>query len=453
MRKLVLCFLALIFACSFACSKGNALERQPNADYRARREALAKKAGGVVVLFAPLEPAGAVYAFRQDDNFYYLSGVTEPGVALLIAPAVDAVVGTAGGAKTDSPARPYTEILFLPPHNQRLEKFTGPKLGAENPDAPKITGFDRVEDMEKLPDEVSKVIAGGRPVIYTDIASQGEISASAEPLTFLRRTNAVLLFQDVKPTLFSLRTVKDSGEAALIRKAVDASVAAHLAAMKAVKPNVTEFEISALMQYEWGKRGCERPSYAPIVGSGHNSTVLHYSENTNTMQAGDVVVIDAAGEYSMYAADVTRTLPVNGHFTARQREIYEIVLGAQEAAMAAFQSGKSMLIGDGDASLNKVARDYIKSHGKDLHGQPLDQYFIHGLGHYIGLNVHDSGDYKVPLGPGMAFTIEPGIYIPEENIGVRIEDDFYVDPDGKLIKLSAAAPSKAADVEKAMAGK
>jgi Xaa-Pro aminopeptidase len=441
MRKLILCFLALIFA----CSKGNALDRQPSADYRARREALAKKAGGVVVLFAPLEPADAVYEFRQNDNFYYLSGETEPGVALLIAPAVE--------AKNDSPARPYTEILFLPPHNLRLEKYTGPKLGAENPEASKITGFDRVEDMEKLPDEVSKVIAGGRPVIYTDIASQGETSASAEPLTFLRRTNAVLLFQDVKPMLFSLRTVKDSGEAALIRKAVDASVAAHLAAMKAVKPNVTEFEISALMQYEWGKRGCERPSYAPIVGSGHNSTVLHYSENTNTMQAGDVVVIDAAGEYSMYAADVTRTLPVNGHFTARQREIYEIVLGAQEAAMAAFQSGKSTLVGDSDASLNKVARDYIKSHGKDLHGQPLDQYFIHGLGHYIGLNVHDAGDYKVPLGPGMAFTIEPGIYIPEENIGVRIEDDFYVDQDGKLIKLSAGAPSKVADVEKAMAGK
>lgn len=409
------------------------------------------------MLFAPLEPADAVYEFRQNDNFYYLSGVTEPGVALLIAPAVDAVAGTAVGGpiggKNDSSARPYTEILFLPPHNLRLEKYTGPKLGADNPDAPKITGFDRVEDMSKLPDEVSKVIAGGRPVIYTDVAAQGETSASAEPLTFLRRTNAVLLFQDVKPMLSSLRTVKDAGEAALIRKAVDASVAAHLAAMKAVKPNVTEYEISALMQYEWGKRGCERPSYAPIVGSGHNSTVLHYSENTNTMQAGDVVVIDAAGEYSMYAADVTRTLPVNGHFTARQREIYEIVLGAQEAAMAAFQSGKSMLAGDSDASLNKVARDYIKSHGKDLHGQPLDQYFIHGLGHYIGLNVHDSGDYKVPLGPGMAFTIEPGIYIPEENIGVRIEDDFYVDADGKLIKLSAGAPSKVADVEKAMAAK
>jgi len=441
MRKLLLFSLISILACSL----GNALDRQPNADYRARREALAKKAGGVVVLFAPLEAGDAVYGFRQDDNFYYLSGLTDPGPALLIVPAVE--------AHGDSPAQAYTEILFLPPHNLRLEKYTGPKLGAENPDAPKITGFDRVEEMGKLPEEVSKVLASGRPVLYTDVASQGETSASAEALSFVKRTSSFLFFQDVKPMLASLRTVKDAGEAALLRKAVDASVAAHFAAFKAVKPNVTEFEISGLMQYEWTRRGCERPSYSPIVGSGHNSTVLHYSENSNTMRSGDVVVIDAAGEYSMYAADITRTLPVNGHFTPRQREIYDIVLGAQEAAMAAFQSGKSVLVGDSDASINRAARDYIKAHGKDLHGQPLDQYFIHGLGHYIGLNVHDAGDYKVPLGPGMAFTIEPGIYIPEENIGVRIEDDFYVDADGKLIKLSAALPSQAADVEKAMAGK
>ena len=377
----------------------------------------------------------------------FLTGdvMTEPGEALLIAPAVE--------AKENIAARPYTEVLFLPPHNVRMEKFTGPKLGADNPDALKITGFDRVEEMGKLPDEVSQVVAGGRAVIYTDVASQGEISASAEPLTFLKRTNAFLLLQDIKPMLSSLRTNKDAGEAALLRKAVDASVAAHIAAMKAVKPNVPEYEIAALMQYEWGKRGCERPAYSSIVGSGHNSTVLHYSENSNLMKAGDVVVIDAAAEYSMYAADITRTLPINGHFTARQREIYDIVLGAQEAAMAAFQSGKSMMGGTSDASLDKVAREYIKTHGKDLHGEPLDKYFIHGLGHYLGLNVHDSGDYKVPLSSGAAFTIEPGIYIPEENIGVRIEDDYLVDADGKLIKLSAVLPSKAVDVEKAMAGK
>jgi Xaa-Pro aminopeptidase len=422
-----------------------ALDRQPNADYHVRREALAKKTEGLVVLFAPPEGRDAVYAFRQDDNFYYLSGITVPGAALLVAPAAD--------AQGDTPARAYTEILFLPPRNLRLEKFTGPQLGAENPDAAKITGFDRVDEMSKLPDDVSKVLAGRRPVVYADIAAEGETSDSMESLGFLKRTNTVVFFQDAKPALSSLRTLKDAGEASLLRRAVDASVAAHLAAMKAVKPNVHEYEIAALMDYEWGRRGCERPSYTPIVGSGHNSTVLHYSANTNVMKAGDVVVIDAAAEYSMYAADITRTLPINGHFTARQREIYDIVLAAQEAAMAAFQSGKSMLSGGGDNSLDKVARDYINTHGKDLHGQPLGQYFIHGLGHYIGLNVHDPGDYKVPLSPGAAFTIEPGIYIPEENLGVRIEDDYLVDADGKLIKLSAALASKADDVEKTMAGK
>jgi len=387
----------------------------------------------------------AVYGFRQENNFYYLSGVTVPGAALLIAPAAE--------AQSEAPARSYSEILFLPPRNLRLEKYTGPQLGADDAQASKLTGFDRVEETGKLPDEAAKLLANGRPVVYTDIPSNGETSASADSLAFLKHSTAMVFFQDVKPMLVSLRTAKDAGEIVLIRKAVDASVAAHFSAMKAVKPNVKEYEISALMQYEWDRRGCERPSYAPIVGSGHNSTVLHYSENTNTMKSGDVVVIDAAAEYSMYAADITRTLPINGHFTPRQKEIYDIVLGAQEAAMAAFQSGKSMLVGDSENSINKVARDYIKTHGKDLHGQPLDQYFIHGLGHYIGLNVHDNGDYKVPLGPGMAFTIEPGIYIPEENIGVRIEDDFLVDTDGKLIKLSAALPSRAEDVEKAMAGK
>jgi len=164
-------------------------------------------------------------------------------------------------------------------------------------------------------------------------------------------------------------------------------------------------------------------------------------------------VIDAAGEYSMYASDITRTLPATGKFTPRQREIYDIVLGAQQAAMGAFQSGKSTLSRDGANTLYKVAYDYINTHGKDLHGGPLGKYFIHGLSHYIGLAVHDDGDYGVPLGPGAAFTIEPGIYIPAEKLGVRIEDDFYVDPSGKLIKLTEALPSTADDVERTMAGK
>jgi len=243
---------------------------------------------------------------------------------------------------------------------------------------------------------------------------------------------------------------KDAGEIELIRKATNASIAAQLAVMHAVKPSITEREIAALDQYEWGKRGCERPAYAPIVGSGYYSTVLHYSEDSGTVQSGDVIVIDAAGEYSMYASDITRTLPATGTFTSRQREIYDIVLGAQQAAIAAFQSDKSFMSRGKSDSLYQVAFDYINSHGKDLHGEPLGKYFIHGLGHYVGLAVHDEGDYNVPLGPGTVFTIEPGIYIPEEKLGVRIEDIFYVDATGKLINFTESLPHTADNVEREM---
>jgi len=181
--------------------------------------------------------------------------------------------------------------------------------------------------------------------------------------------------------------------------------------------------------------------------------VLHYSSNENTMKDGDVVVVDAAGEYSMYASDITRTLPVNGHFTARQREIYNIVLGAQRAAEAAFVAGKSR---ENDPqhrypdSLDTIAWNYMNEHGKDLHGEPLGKYFIHGIGHLVGIDVHDPYDYTKPLEKKMVFTIEPGIYIPEEKIGVRIEDIYYADDQGKLIQLTKSLPHTAEEVEAEM---
>jgi Xaa-Pro aminopeptidase len=248
-----------------------------------------------------------------------------------------------------------------------------------------------------------------------------------------------------------LRAVKSAGEIALIRKAVDASVEAHFAAMKAVKPGAWEYEISALMKYEFERRGCEWPAYPPIVGSGFFSTVLHYDQDSNQMQDGDVVVMDVAGSYGGYASDITRTLPVNGHFTPRQREIYEIVLGAQNAALAAAKPG-AYVGRHGPKGLNEIAYDYINTHGKDLHGQPLGQYFIHGLSHPIGLNVHDPMDYSRVLEPGMVITIEPGIYLPEEKIGVRIEDDILITPDGNEL-LTRRLPRAVEEIEKLMAGK
>jgi Xaa-Pro aminopeptidase len=283
--------------------------------------------------------------------------------------------------------------------------------------------------------------------VYTDTNIE---SPSHGPLEWLKRANAFpnyIGFQDVKPLIHGFRLIKDAGEIALIKKATDASVQGHLAVMREMRPGKREQEISALFQYEFLRRGCERPAYAPIVGSGFYGTVLHYSKNENTIKDGDLVVMDVAGEYSMYASDITRTLPANGKFTARQREIYDIVYGAQQAANAAFKAGVSTR-----ASLKQVAMDYINTHGKDKNGQPLGQYFIHGLSHAIGLNVHDPGP-DIPLVPGMVFSNEPGIYIPEESLGVRIEDVMLVGEDGKLINLSAGAPSKSEDVERAMASR
>ena len=445
MRRVPL-FLLVIFSLSFHALS---LDRQPNASYRVRREALAKKVDGVALIFADMEGDGpnALHGFRQNDNFYYLSGWTEPGAALLVASARE--------VKGELPARPYTEILFLPRRDMVEERWTGAKLGPDSPEAVSTTGFARVEALSKLDEELPGLLTTGDKV-FTELAGAGEVSPSSGVLEWLKRARAVpgrIATADVKPLLAGLRTIKDAGEIELIRKATEASMSGHRSVMRALKPGMTEREVGAILHYEWERRGCERDAYAPIVGAGVNGTVLHYSENSGMVHPYDTVVIDAAGEYSMYATDITRTLPANGKFTARQREIYDIVLGAQEAAMAAFQSGKSTLGRTTSDTLYKIAYDYINTHGKDSHGEPLGKYFIHGLGHYVGLNVHDEGDYTIPLAPGMVFTIEPGIYIPEEKLGVRIEDMFYVDPSDKLIQMTAALPRTADAVERAMAGK
>jgi Xaa-Pro aminopeptidase len=439
MRKL------LVFVLLIACTLCFGVERQPNSDYRARREALAQKAGpnGMFLVFAGMESEGpnAIYGFHQDEDFYYLTGLTDPGGAVLIVPAAE--------AKGEQKARPYTEVLFLPANNRTEEKWTGPKLGPDSPDAKEKTGFDRVLPLDRMREALIETT----PVPFVQIFTNKSDEAD-HAIEWLRRTNSFPGFvrvQDGSPKIAELRAIKDAGESELIRKAVDASVAGHFAAMKAMKPGATEHQIAALMEYEYSKRGCERPAYASIVGTGFNSTVLHYSAGPQVIKDGDIVVLDVAGEYSGYASDITRTLPANGHFTARQREIYEIVRGAQQAAMDSFKPGVTTLTGDGPNSLNKIAHDYINSHGKDLHGDSLGKYFIHGVGHRVGLNVHDPGPFDKALGPGEVFTIEPGIYIPEENLGVRIEDDYWVDPSGKLVKLSGALPSAPDEVEKTMA--
>lgn len=437
MRRLLFAILTLVLSIP-----AWGMDRQGNADYRARRTALAKLMdGGALLLFAPTEADGPnnLYGFRQEDDFYYLTGWSEPGAAVLIN------------------SNPYSEVLFLPAHNAVQEKWTGPKLGPGDEEASRVTGFDQVKSLDQIHETLLAILPPLRAVMYSELGGNGQAAPSTGPVEWLRRGNSfpnATAFREAKPLLARLRMVKDAGELELISRAVQASEAAHRAALRAIHPGATEREISALMQYEFGKRGCERPAYAPIVGSGYFSTVLHYSADSGTMKDGDVVVMDVAGEYSMYASDITRTAPVNGKFTPRQREIYNIVLGAQEAAIQAFQAGKSKLrTGTDPDSLYKVAIDYINAHGKDLHGEPLGKYFIHGLGHHVGLNVHDSSDPAAPLVANMVFTLEPGIYIPEEKLGVRIEDMFYVDAQGKLVMLTRDLPRTADEVEAAMKGR
>jgi Xaa-Pro aminopeptidase len=340
-----------------------------------------------------------------------------------------------------------------------MEKYTGVKMDAVTPGVAVAAGVDQLEPMAELPVELNQLLSADHS-LFNNLWTQPDSDPAKALLGFAAvalGTSATPSPHDATSQVMPLRQVKDQGEIDIIKKASGASILAQRVMMQWwVKPGMTERAIAGAMTAVWMENGCERPSYAPIVGSGVNSTILHYSENDRTMQDGDILLVDAACEYSMYAADITRTVPVNGHFTPRQREIYTIVLGAQQAAIDAFVAGKST-IDDRDRldpnSLDTVAYNYINTHGKDLHGQPLGQYWLHGLGHMMGIDVHDPANYPAVLKPGMVFTIEPGIYIPEERLGVRIECDFLVGADGKLVDLDASLPHTADEIEAAMRAK
>ena len=437
----------------------HALESVPKAEYRERRVRLAAKLnGGAAILFSNVEPLLDFMPFRQDSDFYYLTGWTEPGAALVILGPGPATTVARVGAEL--PAHAYREILFLPERDLVMEKYTGAKMDASTSGAQAATGFDEVMPISSLPTVLTSFVGQDRRARSRLLWRQTDMPAATATLAFLAATFGIAdppPDNDVRALTTQLREVKSPAEIDLLRKASNASIVAQEAGMRAIHPGVRERTVAAIEIEKMMEEGCERPSYAAIVGSGPNSTTLHYASNDRLMQAGDVVVIDEAGEWSMYASDITRTMPVDGHFTPRQREIYDIVLGAQRAAAAAFVAGKFRLGNINERStgvtdsLDKIAFDYINTHGKDLHGQPLGKYFVHGLGHSVGMDVHDPMNYSTTkLDRGMVFTIEPGIYIPEEHIGVRIEDVFYVSSDGHLVDFIERLPHEATAVEAAM---
>jgi Xaa-Pro aminopeptidase len=384
-------------------------------EYKSRRAELRKSLDGVMILFGAEESEDLHSAFFQESNFLYLSGWREPGAIMMLTRS--------------------EELFFLPPHNAQAETFTGPKTLPDDREAPARTGFAKVLPREAIETNYLRLLESSR-TIYTlpgDLRSQK-----------LRSLGPLHEERNAAQEIARLRVLKSPAEIALIAQATDATVAAHLAAWKRTKPGLFEYEIAATMTNVYFERGCERSAYAPIVASGPESVILHYMTNHRRVDSGEMVLMDVGAECSDYATDVTRTVPSNGKFTSRQREIYDIVLGAQKAAIAAVKPGAHMR---GDASLQKIAQDYINSHGKDLHGDSLGKYFTHGLSHFVGLDVHDPGDTNQPLKAGMVITIEPGIYIPEESIGVRIEDTVLVTEDGAKV-LSSALPREAGEIEK-----
>jgi Xaa-Pro aminopeptidase len=423
-------------------------EREPNSVYSQRRAKLAATIDGPIVLigYSGREEESEASIFTQEENFYYLTGHNEEDAALVILP-----MNAGEGKKDDWPGA--REMLFLPAKDTAKEKWNGVRMSPSDPGIEARTGFPTVIATPELRATVER-LAKVFPNFYTILPYQKEMGGyphERETLEWLKNAAPTANVKDIRNNITDLRVIKSPTEIAFIRRAVDLSVAAHMEAFRITKPELWEYQVAAKMVYTHAMGGSEAEAYAPIVGAGPNSTALHYDKLARKMEDGDIVVMDVGAQYSGYASDITRTVPANGKFTPRQKEIYDVVLGAQNAALQAVRPGAIFYCKGKKDSLQNVAYNYINSHGKDAHGKSLGPYFIHGLGHHIGLNVHDpSGDPCRPLAPGMVITIEPGIYIPEENLGVRIEDDVLITEDGHEV-LSEKLPRETQDLEKVMA--
>ncbi|HEX3378086.1 MAG TPA: Xaa-Pro peptidase family protein [Candidatus Acidoferrales bacterium] len=419
-----------------------AWEREPLSVFAERRAKLVATLNAPIVLlgYTGHEEANPSYVFMQEENFYYLTGHDEEGAALLLVPESAEQKGWSGPR----------EILYLPTRNLDEERWNGPRLGPDDPGIQEKTGFAHVENFSKLHDTLA-ALAKNSPEIYTELPGPHDegYPHAANWSKWVKEAAPQSSIKDVSSAEGTLRAIKSPGELRLIQKAIDPSIDAHLDAMKTMRPGLYEYQVAARMVEIHAYAGCETEAYSPIVGTGIDSTVLHFNKLDRKIEDGDIVLLDVGGQYSAYASDITRTIPANGKFTPRQREIYEIVLGAQNAALEALKPGMT-LGGAASTSLQKIAMDYIDSHGKDKEGHSLGRYYIHGLSHHVGLDVHDSSGPSRPLEPGMVITIEPGIYIPEENLGVRIEDDVLITPDGYKL-LTARLPRSVGEIEKIMA--
>lgn len=428
-------------------------------EYQARRQALASALpeGSIAVIPAAeevLRNGDAHYRFRQDSDFYYLTGFKEPEALLIV------IAG-----------HPGESYLFNRPNNPALEQWTGKRLGQEN--AVLELGIDKAFSIENLSEHLPKLIAGKAAIYYPIGRFLNYQTLILDALCQVKKQlrggiKAPEVLCDLEPLLSEMRLFKSPMEIKLMRHAAEISVAAHKRAMKACKVANYEYQLEAELLYEFTRLGCRSTAYDSIVGSGANACVLHYTDNNQPLHDGDLVLIDAGGEFENYAADITRTFPVSGRFTEEQRIIYELVLKAQKAGIALIKPGifwheiqqtivRILTIGLCELGILRRKVDEL------LANEAYKPFYMHNSGHWLGLDVHDAGRYKIngewrALEAGMVLTVEPGLYIKAGmdrveqrwwNIGVRIEDDILVTPEGHE-NLTAALPVEINEIEALM---
>ena len=411
-----------------------------NDEFSRRRRQLMRMMGrGAVAILPAAQPRlrnrDVLYPYRQDSDFYYLTGFAEPdAVAVLV------------------PGRPEGEyLLFCRERDPEKETWDGSRAGPAN--AVSAYGADAGHAIEAV-DELLPRIVGASDRVYYTMGAHPEFEQRLMAWVSRLRTRGGTgthtpdEFIALDHFLHDLRLYKSREEAVVMRRAARIAVQAHRRAMSVCRPGLFEYQIEAEFVHEFRVHDAQ-PSYQPIVGSGANTCILHYHANDRRMEDGDLLLVDAGCEYDYYASDVTRTYPVNGRFTPEQRAIYEVVLDAHEAALAAVAPGNAWSEPH-EAAVRQVTKGLKKigllegSVATLIRNREYQKFFMHRTGHWLGMDVHDVGDYKIAdqwriLEPGMALTVEPGVYIPPGtrgvpkrwwNIGVRIEDDVLVTRDG-----------------------
>ena len=428
-----------------------------NAIYKSRRINLSEKLPKNSVLLIPgantqFRNADSAYAFRQDSNFYYLSGFCEPDSLMAIINNDDGI----------------NSIIFVPPKDKLKEIWDGHRAGPIG--AAKEFLFDKAYDNSEIDNMMPEILFGCDQVLYPIGKKNGfdqkVIDWTTEASSKDRHSKSINIL-DASSTIGNARLIKDDHEISLIKKACDISAEAHIEAMKNVKNAESEQIIESLYVYEFSKRGGRFPAYTPIVAGGENACVLHYIENNKKLNKNELLLVDAGCEYEMYASDITRTYPISGKFSKEQLEIYKIVLDAMNAAIDKVKEGNNIM--EPQEISEKIITNGLVELGL-LHGDPEElhkkgafkDFYMHKIGHWLGLDVHDAGDYMegddfMKFKPGMITTIEPGIYISRsmdvddkwKGIGIRIEDDILVTKDGNE-NLTKKVPSDPAEIESLM---